>query len=69
MNKKELINIVSEKRDLTKKDAEILVNTVFDTMVHLRLITAMNVKAFHQRLRNLSLFQLVVQFLSNQVID
>ena len=33
MNKKELINIVSEKRDLTKKDAEILVNTVFDTMV------------------------------------
>ena len=33
MNKKELIDIVSEKRDLTKKDAEMLVDTVFDTMV------------------------------------
>ncbi len=33
MNKKELVDIVSEKRDLTKKDAEILVNTVFDTMI------------------------------------
>lgn len=32
MNKKELIDIVSEKRDITKKDAEVLVNTVFDTM-------------------------------------
>ena len=33
MNKKELVDVVSEKRNLTKKDAEILVNTVFDTMV------------------------------------
>lgn len=33
MNKKELVDAVSEKRNLTKKDAEILVNTVFDTMV------------------------------------
>jgi len=33
MNKKELIDIVSVKREMTKKDAEILVNTVFDTMV------------------------------------
>ncbi|MBO6047976.1 MAG: HU family DNA-binding protein [Erysipelotrichaceae bacterium] len=33
MNKKELIDIVSNKREMTKKDAEMLVNTVFDTMV------------------------------------
>ena len=33
MNKKELVDAVSEKRNLTKKDAELLVNTVFDTMV------------------------------------
>ena len=33
MNKKELINVVSNKRELTKKDAEMLVNTVFDTMI------------------------------------
>ncbi len=32
MNKKELIDIVSQKKDLTKKDAEALVDTVFDTM-------------------------------------
>ena len=29
----EIFILNSEKRDLTKKDAEILVNTVFDTMV------------------------------------
>ncbi len=28
MNKKELIDIVSQKKDLTKKDAEALVDTV-----------------------------------------
>lgn len=33
MNKKELIDIVADKRDLTKKEAEILVDTVFDTIV------------------------------------
>ncbi len=33
MNKKELIDIVSHKRDLTKKEAEALVDTVFDTMI------------------------------------
>ncbi len=33
MNKKELIDIVSQKRDLTKKEAEALVDTVFDTMI------------------------------------
>lgn len=33
MNKKELIDIVSQKKDLTKKDAESLVDTVFDTMI------------------------------------
>ena len=33
MNKKELIDIVSLKKDLTKKDAEALVDTVFDTMI------------------------------------
>lgn len=33
MNKKELIDVVSQKKDLTKKDAEALVDTVFDTMV------------------------------------
>lgn len=33
MNKKELIDIVSQKQDLTKKDAEALVDTVFDTMI------------------------------------
>ena len=33
MNKKELIDIVSSKQDITKKDAEALVDTVFDTMV------------------------------------
>lgn len=33
MNKKELIEIVSQKKDLTKKDAESLVDTVFDTMI------------------------------------
>lgn len=33
MNKKELVEAVAAKRDLTKKDAEILVDTVFDTMV------------------------------------
>ena len=33
MNKKELIDIVPLKKDLTKKDAEALVDTVFDTMI------------------------------------
>ena len=33
MNKKELIDSVSHKRDLTKKEAEALVDTVFDTMI------------------------------------
>lgn len=33
MNKKELIDIVSQKRNLTKKDTEIIVDTVFDTMI------------------------------------
>jgi nucleoid DNA-binding protein len=33
MNKKELVDIVSQKKDLTKKDAEALVDTVFDTMI------------------------------------
>ena len=32
MNKKQLVDIVSQKQDLTKKDAESLVDTVFDTM-------------------------------------
>ena len=84
MNKKELINIVSEKRDLTKKDAEILVNTVFDTMVESMidgdkvLISGFGTfkinhcherKGVSLRLRNLLSFLQVVQFLSNQVID
>ena len=30
MNKKELIDIVSQKKDLTKKDAEALVDTVLE---------------------------------------
>ncbi|MFV0395495.1 MAG: HU family DNA-binding protein [Coprobacillaceae bacterium] len=34
MNKKELVEAVSEQRDLTKKDAEILVDAVFDTMTN-----------------------------------
>lgn len=34
MNKKELIESVSEQRNLTKKDAEILVDTVFDTITN-----------------------------------
>ncbi len=33
MNKKELVDIVSLKRDLTKKEAEALVDTVFDTII------------------------------------
>lgn len=33
MNKKELIDVVSLKRDLTKKEAEALVDTVFDTII------------------------------------
>ena len=33
MNKKELVDIVSEKKNLTKKEAESLVDTVFDTMI------------------------------------
>lgn len=33
MNKKELVDIVSEKKHLTRKEAEALVDTVFDTMV------------------------------------
>lgn len=33
MNKKELVEAIAVKRDLTKKDAEILIDTVFDTMV------------------------------------
>ena len=32
MNKKELIESVSKERNLTKKDAEILVDTVFNTI-------------------------------------
>jgi Bacterial nucleoid DNA-binding protein len=32
MNKKELIDEVARKRDLTKKEAEVLVDTVFDTI-------------------------------------
>ncbi|MEG0291014.1 MAG: HU family DNA-binding protein [Coprobacillus sp.] len=33
MNKKELIDVISLKKDLTKKEAEALVDTVFDTMI------------------------------------
>ena len=33
MNKKELIDIVSLKKDLTKNHAEALADTVFDTMI------------------------------------
>ena len=33
MNKKELIDAVAQKRGLTKKEAEILVDTVFDTII------------------------------------
>lgn len=32
MNKKELVEVVSNERSLTKKDAEILVDTIFDTI-------------------------------------
>ena len=32
MNKKELVETVSKERNLTKKDAEILVDTVFNTI-------------------------------------
>lgn len=32
MNKKELVEMVCTQRDLTKKDAEILVDTVFDAI-------------------------------------
>ncbi|MCD7810214.1 MAG: HU family DNA-binding protein [Erysipelotrichaceae bacterium] len=32
MNKKELIDTVAQKKDLTKKEAESLVDAVFDTM-------------------------------------
>lgn len=32
MNKKELVELVSKKRDMTKKDAEILVDTVLDSI-------------------------------------
>ena len=32
MNKKELVDMVSEQRNVTKKDAEILVDTVFDAI-------------------------------------
>lgn len=32
MNKKELVEIVCTQRDLTKKDAEILVDAVFDAI-------------------------------------
>ena len=32
MNKKELVEKVSKERNLTKKDAEILVDTVFNTI-------------------------------------
>lgn len=33
MNKKELIDVVADKRELTKKEAEALVDTVFDTII------------------------------------
>ena len=32
MNKKELVETVSKERNLTKKDAEILVDTVFNKL-------------------------------------
>lgn len=32
MNKKELVETVSNQRNLTKKDAEILVDTIFDAI-------------------------------------
>lgn len=32
MNKKELIDYISETKDLTKKDAEAIVDTIFNTM-------------------------------------
>jgi len=32
MNKRDLIDTVAEKRNLTKKETETLVNTIFDTM-------------------------------------
>ena len=33
MNKAELISVVAEKTDITKKDADKIVNAVFDTIV------------------------------------
>ncbi len=33
MNKKELVDIIADKKNLTKKDTEILVDTIFETMV------------------------------------
>lgn len=32
MNKKELVESISEKKNLTKKEAEALVDTIFDTI-------------------------------------
>lgn len=32
MNKKELVEVVSEQRSLTKKETEILVDTIFDAI-------------------------------------
>ncbi len=32
MNKKDLVEIVSDKRNITKKEAEVYVDTIFDTI-------------------------------------
>ncbi len=56
MNKKELIDIVAEKRRITKKEAEMLVDTVFDTIVEKAisgdkiLISGFGTFKVHQRL-------------------
>ncbi len=34
MNKKELVEIVSDKRNITKKEAEVYVDTIFDTITN-----------------------------------
>ena len=44
MNKKELIDAVAQKRGLTKKEAEILVDTVFDTIIDVPEIHGHNIE-------------------------
>lgn len=83
MNKKELVETVSKERNLTKKDAEILVDTVFNTITRsvvegdkvlisgfgtFKVMIVKLAKEFHQKLKKKWSFLQARQLHSNLVI-